>query len=1015
MNSMTESGVLPPLFSWIPAILARLQAQSIEEQVHPSNVVHSEVPEVAAPAAGGSKSKENHPAGVISIRHAGTRAGNGDNDEEMGGGQVVNTDACVLILTSFLQRSLQQLSSMTVPTASEQHSPSLMHSMIGGLRCLLSAPLILCIGGGKGVSALLEQPSVHMNTTGYEMGANGNVNRAAVPSSSSTATATVAEPSDVHLLQAGNRVIANWRSILSLWLELKEFAVQHYSGGDFDSSQAADSDIAWIDVVLSSCAPLVHTVPFVTYPVATHAGTVSVSVQEGLQEMYAVLWLVQAGVESSVQHRRKHAHSTLGSGLALTLLSLLVSTSVSLASMLCEGAAAIRAGAGGDSCVRNHYAAVNFSVLTKVIDAIISKYLTVFAQVHAHAMEMFGETPKYFICSTTFGASEIVFSNILKIIATVHRAATPVKGGGGGAGGGCGGSTMELIYVKRWTLSALSSMCAVNTAVNNSVRGFRTAVSRLAAGGSLRKVLREFASSLMLPGLGGGSSAVPDGEVQDIVLSAWRDLGGEEAELAGMFGTAQVPASSPITTAVSASASASGSASLANTSATVGQKRSFIPTVAPNPRVSAPTAVVEETPSKAARYEMPTTGFLKVSTPAAELAALAQKSRGGMHARQGFVPATYTGADRANLDQQSQQHSQLLSQMQSQQHSAQQPLDHSFQQQLPPAPPQVPSSGEAPQVPSQRDRAASQPAAGAPSQQSVWPDMSPPKRPTATSAVLVLQLQQQQQSHQGHVSQHSDSTTYVSPTPNAQQGPSHSQRRQHQHQHQQHYSSAPPSLPMPMDVCEEADADAVADVVAVGQSAQEQHGQSLGHPDNNRNADGNDDNTDKKPQDGTEEGESKKQETAAASGAASPAAVVAVQTEVLDVLQDIVSETCKPRNIDANYGRKKQHAGPTLMTTPPALGTVLQEAFLGINKAVEDLSVFASTASASAAPVAFSFVAASAGAGAAPTVLPVEVDSELLGAAIRQSHRLTGLLLDVLNQQQQLRASSGSASAEKDK
>lgn len=808
MNSMTESGVLPPLFTWIPFILARLQ--SVRGQQNDTSV---------------SVANDVNSTGVIAIRC--------DTVEDRTSG-LGNGNACVLILASFLQRSLQQLSSMTVPTASEQHSPALMHSMIGGLRHLLTAPLIICIGFGRGVSALLEEHSTLSPVT--------------------TAQTDSLVPS-VHLLEAGNKVIANWRSIMSLWLELKEFAMHHYAEGDLDAAQASDPRIAWVDGILATNHTKVHIVPFVA---DTTSPTSPKCAVQGLQELYATLCLIRAGVDSSVQHRRKHPQSKLTSSLALTLLSLLVSSSGVLKGLF---------SASGDSASAVQLVAVNN---TKAIDSIVAKYLTLFPPLLTHVTDMLDECPRFCIGSTTAGPSEIIFSHLLQVIAALYEVASS-RGAG----------SALMIHVKQWALSMLSSLCAVNTAVNNAIRGFRSVAARLTAGVSMRQVVKNFVAALAQP---------VDAELQEIISAAWRELGGVEAELTAFFSVGEPAVSSTPTANPLASPLLSGAKlAPAKDAPSTGLKRSFIPSVVPA------VLALNITSAKVPRHDVTTSvqtpassgGFLKVTVPALELAALAQKANAGLNARQGFVPATYTVADRANLDQQSQQGSQLHSQL-----ASQAPSQHQ---------PDLESEPAAQRIPSQ----------------TVWPQMSPPKPQLSYTTART------------RVSQHSDSTTYVSPTPGTHSAhPVSQQRRQ----------AVPPCLPMslPMELCAE-------DIGAEGRAEErEQVGQK------------------------GEEGKVAGNVTEQVFG------VIEVPPTARAVLQELVAATADGVVSGASTNRIAHREDNPL-------STVLQDAYSRINRAVDELSGHLHQPAAPQGPT-------------------VDVDTELLGAAIRQSHRLTGLLLEVLSQ-----------------
>eukprot|EP01032_Pedospumella_encystans_P009838 gene9838-11551_t len=707
MNSMTESGVLPGLFAWVPPLLARL-CPSDADSSFSSNMQGSSIT---------STNKERKGDGVITVAQNHSHKA---------------SEHSVRFLCSFLRHALQQLSSMSVPSASEQHSPSLMHNMISGLRCLLVFPLVLCVTGMRGVHHLFED-------------------KMSVLPHDSTATTPVSP---------AQQVINNWKSILSLWLELREFTVAHFGEEEKDlaaSEEEVDPSLAWIEALLGQNAAKVANVSFRLHPTISAQDELSrtemvCSADESVhKDLQTSLLLVQAALEVSVQHRCKYPRSPLTTGLAVSAASILVS--------LC---ASLDVNSVGEM---KEYSAVSL----KAVDGLINKILPLFPTLDAHLAELGAGKIRFCIQSLADPSHrdaqlmEVVFTSLFQCIASIHHSPQ---------------TAMSSRYVKQWTLAVLSSLCAHQNALTNRSQsgfGFRSAASTLAVGEPHRAVVRAFVSLLTTTNNGDRLVHGVDAEMKEFIMTAWRELGGADNEILSVFNqVGDINAGDDSTKSVTSEALASSSVEQQTGSfaalpvapgSTVGVKRSFVPALAsPVPVLagahnesfsSPPPKVPKVAPSNAHITPVAPITYVKVALQPSDLASLAQKTS---NTRQGFVPATYTGADRTNLNEQSQQSqvgtsSQLISQLASQ--AMPPPLSPPLRVS---AQARSPLTGSEPQV--------------FPIAQSALVSGSHPLPSVATenhTTVAPVYM---------HASQHSDSTTYVSPSPALGNNPASVQRRQ---------------------------------------------------------------------------------------------------------------------------------------------------------------------------------------------------------------------------------------------
>jgi hypothetical protein len=666
MSGLTESGVLPSLFEWMPHLLAALdKTADVSASVGPDS------------RSAGAKDL------VITIC---TR-----NAVDSDGRSSCNTSTCQHLVGGFVARSLEQLSGMTLPSASEQHSPGLMHSMIGGLGHLLISPVVLAVQSNPGLL------SVFADVT-----ANGDA-----PAHPATVT-------------KDNAPLRNWQKILQIWLELKEFARTH--GIDDESLHSESEGVVeptWVDALLRSDARALSHVPFRVVLLADD----SLADNCGLRECGCTLSLAQAAAESVSAHRRKYPRSELTDTVTVAAAGLLVSAVANLNGFLTQQ----RAGDRHSVLKRVHEAVlVVQATFTTNITLLSSPTLPHMAYVLS---DVDGECVRRSYVATVYGG-------LLNLAATLHNFQSGAVDPGSAA--------VLKRYEQLWLLAALTGLCArhSSSASAQSRGAFRSAAATLAVGAEYRRVLMDYARRV-----GAGC----DKDCADMLLSAWAELGGDASELHHVL---QSGGAGPHAAVVPATSAVTLKDTPLHTTPSSAVKRSFLAAVtSAGSSSSAPGSFAPPAKRQALAAETPAGEFVKIAVAQGDLDALASKSGYCTKAKQGVVPVTYTGADRTDLNAQSQQlQSQQVSQLLEGQASQQ------VGGEIPASAPGIVATAAPPLSISAAD--VERPLLAAAAQREGTAVLTSPARPVVASAAPVT------------TQQHSDSTTYISPSPAAAGAPS---------------------------------------------------------------------------------------------------------------------------------------------------------------------------------------------------------------------------------------------------
>jgi hypothetical protein len=666
MSGLTESGVLPSLFEWMPHLLAALDRTT-------------DTGASAAPDSSSAAAKDL----VITIC---TR-----NAVDSDGRSSCNTSTCQHLVGRFVACSLEQLSGMTLPSASEQHSPGLMHSMIGGLGHLLISPVVLAVHGNSGLLSVFADASVHGDGA--------------------------AHPPTV---TKDNVTLHNWQKILQIWLELKEFARTH--GIDDESLHSESEGVVeptWVDALLRSDARALSHVPFRAVLFAEEPSVNSC----GMREIGCTLSLAQAAAESVSAHRRKYPRSELTDTVTVAAAGLLVSAVANLNGFLTQQ----RTGDQHSVLKRVHEAVlVVQATFTTTITLLSSPMLPHMAFV---LNDEGGECMRRSYAATVYGG-------LLNLAATLHNFQSGAVNTGSAA--------VLKKYEQQWLLAALTGLCAHHSsnASAQSRGAFRSAAATLAVGAEYRHVLLNYARLV-----GAGC----DKDCADMLLSAWAELGGDANELQRVLqsgGAGSHAAVVPATSAVTSKQSP------LHTTPSSAVKRSFLAAVTSAGSSSgAPGSFAPPAKRQTLAAETPAGEFVKIAPAQSDLDALAAKSGYGTKAKQGVVPVTYTGADRTDLNAQSQQlQSQQVSQLLERQASQQ------VGGEIPASAPGIVATAAPPLSTSAAD--VERPLLAAAAQREGTAVLTSPARPVVASAAPVT------------TQQHSDSTTYISPSPAAAGAPS---------------------------------------------------------------------------------------------------------------------------------------------------------------------------------------------------------------------------------------------------
>jgi hypothetical protein len=668
MSGLTESGVLPSLFEWMPHLLAALDRATDSSAS-------------AAPDSSCAAAKDL----VITIC---TR-----NAVDSDGRSSCNTSTGQHLVGGFVACSLEQLSGMTLPSASEQHSPGLMHSMIGGLGHLLISPVVLAVQGNPGLLSVFADASVHGDGA--------------------------AHPPTV---TKDNVTLRNWQKILQIWLELKEFARTH--GIDDESLHSESEGVVeptWVDSLLRSDACALSHVPF---RAVSFADDLPVN-NSGMRVIECTLSWAQAAVESVAAHRRKYPRSELTDTVIITAAGLLVSAITSLNKALTQ----LHTGDHHNELKRVHEAVATVQSTFITCNTLLSS--PTLPQVAFILRDIDTECVRLSCAATVYGG-------LLNLAGTLHNFQS-------GAGDPESMSTAVLKkYEQQWLLAALTGLCAhhSSSAGAQSRGAFRSAAATLAVGAEYRRVLMDYARRV-----GPGR----DKDCADMLLSAWVELGGVADELQHVL---QSGGAGPRTAVVPATSAVTLKDTPLHTTPSSAVKRSFLAAVkSAGSSSSAPGSFAPPAKRQTLAAEPPAGEFVKIAPAQSDLDALAAKSGYGTKAKQGVVPVTYTGADRTDLNAQSQQ-------LQSQQ--ASQLLGRQASQQVG-GRVSVPAAGSGPNAaPSLPTSAADfeRPSLAVPAQGERAAALTSPPRPVVASAAPIT------------TQQHSDSTTYISPSPAAAGAPS---------------------------------------------------------------------------------------------------------------------------------------------------------------------------------------------------------------------------------------------------
>jgi hypothetical protein len=666
MNGLTESGVLPSLFEWMPHLLAALDRTT--------DAGASAGPDLSSAAA----------KDLIITICAGKAA-------KTGGCGSCNTRTSQHLVGRFVACSLEQLSGMTLPSASEQHSPGLMHSMIGGLGHLLIAPVVLAVLGNPGLLSVFADVSVHDDA----------------PAHSLTVT-------------KDNATLCHWQKILQIWLELKEFARTH--GIDDESLHSESEGVVeptWVDALLRSDARALSHVPFRAVLLADDPPGNNCS----MRVIECTLSLAQAAAESVSAHRRKYPRSELTDTVTVAAAGLLVSAVANLNGFLTQQ----RNGDQHSVLKRVHEAVlVVQSTFTTTITLLSSPTLPHMAYVLS---DVDGECVRRSYAATVYGG-------LLNLAATLHNFQSSAVDPGSAA--------VLKKYEQLWLLAALTGLCAhhSSSASAQSRGAFRSAAATLAVGAEYRRVLMDYARRV---------SAGCDKDCADMLLSAWAELGGDASELQHVL---QSGGAGPHAAVVPATSVVTSKQPPLHTTPSSAVKRSFLAAVtSAGSSSSAPGSFAPPTKRQTLAAETPAGEFVKIAVAQGDLDALATKSGYGAKAKQGIVSVTYTGADRTDLNAQSQQlQSQQVSQLLERQASQQ------VGGEIPASAPGIVATAAPPLSTSAAD--VERPPLAVSAQVERGAALTSPARPVVASAAPVT------------TQQHSDSTTYISPSPAAAGAPS---------------------------------------------------------------------------------------------------------------------------------------------------------------------------------------------------------------------------------------------------
>jgi hypothetical protein len=472
----------------------------------------------------------------------------------------------------------------------------------------------------------------------------------------------------------------------------------------------------WVDALLRSDARAVSHVPFRAVLLADD----SLADNCGLREIGCTLSLAQAAAESVSAHRRKYPRSELTDTVTVAAAGLLVSAVANLNGFLTQQRT------GDQHSVLNEAVLVVQATFTTTITLLSSPMLPHMASV---LNDDGGECMRRSYAATVYGG-------LLNLAATLHNFQSGAVNPGSAA--------VLKKYEQQWLLTALTGLCAHHSsnASAQSRGAFRSAAATLAVGAEYRHVLLNYARLV-----GAGC----DKDCADMLLSAWAELDGDANELQRVLQSGGAGSHAAVVPATSAVTSKQPPLHTTPSSAV---KRSFLAAVTSAGSSSgAPGSFAPPTKRQTLAAETPAGEFVKIAPAQSDLDALAAKSGYGTKAKQGVVPVTYTGADRTDLNAQSQQlQSQQVSQL----------LERQALQQvggeIPASAPGIVATAAPPLSTSAAD--VERPLLAAAAQREGTAVLTSPARPVVASAAPVT------------TQQHSDSTTYISPSPAAAGAPS---------------------------------------------------------------------------------------------------------------------------------------------------------------------------------------------------------------------------------------------------